>query len=164
MEKQVSRRNKRYKAKRLFFTKKYTNKQICAMVDVTDATMSKWIKRFGWKKPDEAGLRANLKAFSIISQGFNDHLENNNPELYIALRKEIDSYVKKTSGGAAKLLIVKAEIKEFFNDPDLIGREFDGVTLDQVDELSLKRAERLLALFKYWNQPVIELTIKEVKA
>ncbi len=162
MKKQLTRREKRYRAKALFFTKRHTQKEICAMVGVTDATMSKWVKRFGWKKPDEAGLRANVQAFSIISHGFNDYLENNNPELFIAVRNEIKSYLKNTSSNGAKLLRVKAEIKELFNDPELIGKKFGGITVDQVDALGLIRAERLLELFKYRNQPVIELTIKEV--
>lgn len=162
MEKQVSRRNKRYKAKRLFFTKKYTSAQICEMVDVTAATMSKWIKRYGWKKPDEAGLRVNVKVFGIISQEFNQYLELNAPQLHTEIIKAIKSYVKSTSGNAAKISKIKAEIKAFFDYPELIGQAFDGITVNQVDELSFNKLEELLAMLKGWDHPTIELTIKKV--
>lgn len=86
---QVSRRKKRYKAKRLFFTGKYTSRQIAVMVDVTEATMSKWIQRYGWKNPDNAGLRMKVDVFSIIQPSFIDHLQHHNPALYSLVQGEI---------------------------------------------------------------------------
>jgi uncharacterized protein YjcR len=97
MEQQVTRRNKRYKAKRLFFTGKYTSRQIAAMVEVTEATMSKWVKRYGWKNPETKGPVTTLAVFSIISPGFVEHLEQNNAELLIEIKTAISAYIKRKS-------------------------------------------------------------------
>ncbi|WP_295714178.1 hypothetical protein [Mucilaginibacter sp.] len=97
MNQQVSRRNKRYKAKRLFFTHKYTSRQIAAKVDVTEATMSKWVRQNGWKNQDTAGAVSLVTTFSIISASFYEHLEQSNPELLALVKDEICLYVKATS-------------------------------------------------------------------
>jgi hypothetical protein len=152
----------RHRAKVLYLSKQYTSTQICEMVGITNATMSKWVKRYGWKNPDEAGIRFNIKAFGIVSPAFSNYLEINNPEIFKTLKKEIVNYIKSSSGSGAKLQSIKKEIIDFFEYPELKGQQFDGITVKQVDTLSLKKAERLLALLKYWDQPAIELTIKKV--
>ena len=125
--------------------------------------MSKWIKRYGWKNPEAAGLRVNVKVLSIISHGFNGYLELNNPELHTEVIKAIKRYVKSTSGGTAKISKIKLEIKAFFEYTELIGQAFDGITVNQVDELSFNQLETLLAKLKSRdNDTTIELTIKKV--
>ena len=77
----MPRRNKRYKAKALFYTQKYTSKQICEMVGVTQATMSKWIKKYNWRKSENVGFSRNIEALGLISPSFYNHLKANNQPL-----------------------------------------------------------------------------------
>ncbi len=162
MKQQVSRRNKRYKAKRLFFTHKYTSRQIAAMVDVTEATMSKWVKQNGWKDPDTAGAVSLVTTFSIVSASFYEHLELNNPKLLVLVKDEISTYVKVSSGAGKARKDLETQIKELYAKMDL--DEFGGINISDLPTLSKNKLNRLLDQLTEYSKPAIELTIKKVTA
>jgi len=165
MEKQVSRRQKRYKAKRLFLTKKYTARQIGEMVGVTDATMSKWIKQNGWKDPETTDLLPKSQVFGFKYKGFYAYLSNNNPQLIDILNFELKNFIDTNRGIVAKQtaqlnrLIKSMGLDE--KDQSILFAEIAGKPIDDIAQLKYKEAEYMIEYLKEYDK-VVELVIKKV--
>lgn len=168
MENQVSRRNKRYKAKRLFFTKKYSSKQICEMVGVTQVTMSKWIKRYGWKNPESAGFVRKVEALGLISPTFYNHLKSNNPPLFDELIIEAKQFI----GANSSITVGQAEsLKSLLHLTSLSDKsqyvfftEVTGRPIEKISQLKYDEAEYLIEHLSVFDEnKTFELTIKQVK-
>lgn len=165
MENQVSRKNKRYKAKRLFDTQKYTAREICKMVDVTEATMSKWVKRYGWKNPDTAGFTPKVAALGLIQPGLVDFLKQSNPEILHQLGVEIQKY----SGSYKTITFYQAEKINLLVELNGLS-DLDRVSLfstvvgkrtEKVDQLKFDEAQYIIELLSS-TEKEFEVVIKKV--
>jgi hypothetical protein len=165
--KKVSRRDKRYKAKRLFLTKRYSATEICKMVGITDATMSKWVKKHGWKDPETAAIIPESAVFGFKHKGFYDYLKYSNPLLIESLRLELTGFIaanKNISGSQkAQLKALITSIGLDKKDQSLLFTEIAGRPIQEITQLKYKEAADLIDhLGSYDN--VVELIIKKVNA
>jgi hypothetical protein len=159
----VSRRNKRYKAKRLFLTKQYTSRQICKMVGITDATMSRWIKHYGWRDPETKAILPKSQIFGFKHKGFYDFLNINNPQLIESLNLELKKFIDTNRNIVAKQ---KAQLNRLITaigldqkDQCTLFTEITGRHTEMLSQLNFNEAAYLIDhLSQYGN--VVELIIK----
>ncbi|MHB8207785.1 terminase gpP N-terminus-related DNA-binding protein [Mucilaginibacter sp.] len=165
MEKQVTRQNKRYKAKRLFSTGKYTSKQIATMVDVTEATISKWIKNHGWKDPETTAIVPKSKIFGFKHKGFYGFLKINNPQIVEILNQELKKFMDTNRNIIAKQ---KSQLKMLIRPTGLDEKEqlqlFASIVDRPITEISQLKYNEALSLIEYLSEDdnVLELIIKKV--
>ena len=160
-----SRRQKRYKAKRLFFTNKYQSKQICEKVGVTLATMSKWIKKYGWKNPESAGFTRKVAALGLISPDFFNHLSTNN----LPLLNEVVFEIKIFTGANKSITVGQAEkIKSLIELRSLDNKgqyslftQVAGRPIEKISHLKYDEAAYLIEYLSREDQ-AFEVTIENV--
>jgi hypothetical protein len=156
---------KRYRAKRLFLTKKYTSREICKMVGITEKTMSKWVKLYGWKDPETASLIPESEVFGFKHKGFYDYLKSNNPQLIESLKLELIGFIDSSKGITARQ---KAQLNRLIssigldkNDQHLLYTEITGRPINDMSQLKYGES---VTLIEYLGQEdnVLELIIKKV--
>jgi putative ATPase subunit gpP of terminase len=164
MEKQISRRNKRYKAKRLYLTKKYTSREICKKVGITEKTMSIWIYTYGWNSPERDGLIPKTAVFGFKHKGFYDYLKNSNPKLIECLKIELKGFIDINKGIIARqksqlnMLIKPIGLDK--NEQCQLFSEITGRPIEDISQLKYKEAANLI---EYVGQEdnLLELIIKK---
>ncbi|HEK20681.1 terminase gpP N-terminus-related DNA-binding protein [Mucilaginibacter sp.] len=165
MEKQITRRNKRYKAKRLFCTGKYTSRQISEMVGVTDATMSKWIQHYGWRDPETTALLPKSQIFGFKHKGFYDFLTINNPHLIESLNFELKKFMDTNRNIITKQ---KAQLNRLIatigldeKDQCILFTEITGRNTEKLSQLKFNEAANLIDYLSHYDN-IVELIIKKV--
>jgi len=115
---------KRQRAKKMYLTGKYQQKEIAETVGVAENTIGRWIKKYGWEV-----MRANMTTTkeNVLSQLYaqiaeiNSNIENRDEGQRYASAKEADSIVKisaairkmETETGIAEATSVCIKVCEF---------------------------------------------------
>lgn len=100
-----SREVKRIKARRLFVYQFYNQKEAAFKAGVTEKTISKWIKLYGWQAEREnvannriKGLNESPATPTTIIDDLTAYIEENSPKIAKQVNPIIKNYLKQLSG------------------------------------------------------------------
>lgn len=80
---------KKYEARMLYVVKKQTAKEISTLIDVSEKSVGRWIKKYGWKEDRDKPLNGNIAIDEFIQ-----YLQAKNPMLSIQYRMYALDYYK----------------------------------------------------------------------
>jgi hypothetical protein len=87
----INRTKQKRVALNLFLNGQFTQKEISQIVRVSEKTIGKWVKVYGWNKLNTGVL--SLKGDEHIISRFLKYTETENPELYKSLNNEFRQFI-----------------------------------------------------------------------
>lgn len=103
-ETKLTMQDKKLEAKRLYIIKDLTAKAVGKVVDVSEKTMSAWVKKYKWREEKERLINMQLdkeKSDSTMRismvHDFKDYLKETYPHLSNEIDKAVKNYLKKNT-------------------------------------------------------------------
>lgn len=87
----IVRLKQKQSALNMYLSGRLTQKEIAKVLNVSEKTISKWVKENGWKKINTGIL--SLKGDEHVIARFLTYVQNENPELYQSLNGAFKSFV-----------------------------------------------------------------------
>ncbi|MEJ7778437.1 MAG: hypothetical protein WKF68_02505 [Daejeonella sp.] len=175
LQTKISLKEKRALAYNMYVNQGMTGTQICKVIQVTEATFSKWVKQQNWKNskkvkakylitqaghaPVQVSAKLNI-ALSRIEQWMQENWIDIpvSEQLPMIVKIGIDPIKNKRKASAKQV----REVNRLFIVLGLTGEEVAGVRYAQINNLSYSFAEYLLYVLSDQAKPAIELTINQV--